>query len=64
MAFGATPHQAFLYYHFAVAMPTAHSSKKCFYLFNHFYPIVYITVLLSYFASFYHTQRPWMLLLL
>jgi hypothetical protein len=34
MAFGAFPNQAFLYYHFTLAVKATHSPKKCFDLFN------------------------------
>jgi hypothetical protein len=34
MAFGAFPKQAFLYYHFALAVNATHPPKKCFDLFN------------------------------
>jgi hypothetical protein len=46
MAFGAFPNQAFLYYHFALAVKATHSPKKCFDLFKHLISSIAYTNLL------------------
>jgi hypothetical protein len=46
MAFGAFPNQAFLYYHFTLAVKATHPPKKCFDLFKHLISSIFYTNLL------------------
>jgi hypothetical protein len=60
MAFGAFPNQAFLYYHFTLAVKATHSPKKCFDLFKHLISsIVYTNLLLTCSLVFCRTSRLW-----